>query len=252
MKRNLFLVLFCVFGVLSSLAQKLEQTEADVVKDLESWIKSADSELNTGYVYIGCLRRNSVLNSYRKDEMLPYQKVDIRLLKEITVPSAYPRIIGIMPNNSYKILHIDFVSSKLIINDPDRFWEFTSQLDIHSSCGMLVDSTGIHTHDILPNLFDTKKCKMSKIPEDKDITLKMKSLKAKAKTLSEYLDSLADLSVVIDMKLHSCFILITDRTKLKKSNIIRFGSTFSKPRIKWETIDKSIFQLRDMREGGKD
>ncbi len=245
MKKRIVILLLGVVSFLPTQAQKIKTSLAEDIKELESLVKVADSEYNSGNVYIGCIRRTIPRRKPEKMNILPYKKVDIRLLKEITIPSAHPIIYSSVPGGSYELLPVDSTSSKLIIKDANRFWKESRELDIYVSCDMPVDSTGRHTHGILPNMFDVNKCKMMTLPKNEDITFKLKSLKAKTKKLSVYRDSLEQLCADLDQKLNSCYILVASRQKLKEIGLT--PSMLNGARVKWDSIDEKYFRTYDMR-----
>ncbi len=125
---------------MGSLTQQNVQQEVKIAEQEEVLVQQ-DALLNEGYVKIGSkaelkaaglltggfLKKNKVDMS-SIDKSL-FQKVDIRHVTEIPIPSKKPKLLSPAPADSYHF-ETDGGSSTLVITNPTRFWSVSNFLII--------------------------------------------------------------------------------------------------------------------------
>ena len=123
-----------------SLTQQNVQQEVKIAEQEEVLVQQ-DALLNEGYVKVGTkseLKAEGLLTGgflkKKKVDMSAvnkslFQKVDIREVTEIPIPSKKPKVLSPNPADSYRI-ESDGSTSTLIITDPTRFWSVSNYLII--------------------------------------------------------------------------------------------------------------------------
>lgn len=119
---------------LSEITEK--QQEALVIQDNyinEGYIKiGTKKELqNAGLITGGGFLSKTKVNNSNLDVSL-FQKVDIRQITQLNLPSKSVKILTPMPESSYSIEKVDKESSILIIKNPTHFWSVTRYLIIQT------------------------------------------------------------------------------------------------------------------------
>ena len=123
-----------------SLTQQTVQQEQTIAEQ-EEVMQMQDQMLNEGYIKIGTkselkaagllaggfLSKKKVVMS-NIDKSL-FQKVDIRQVTEIPIPSKKPKILSPAPADSYR-LESDGTTSTLIITNTEKFWSVSNYLII--------------------------------------------------------------------------------------------------------------------------
>lgn len=131
-------------NVVDSLKKVIQQQE-ELITNLSETVNAQDKILNTGYVKIaskkelrsiGLLRQshfstNSINYSFVSKEL--FNPIDIRLKKEIEIPSDTAKVLTPMPLHSYVIEKKKHHSSVLRILDIDNFWGISKYLIIQIS-----------------------------------------------------------------------------------------------------------------------
>lgn len=112
-----------------------EQEEVMAVQDQmlnEGFIKIASKKelKDAGLLSGGGLFSKKKVDMSKVDQKL-FQKVDIRNVKEIPIPSKKPVILSPNPTGSYRLEQGDN-SSTLIITDPGKFWSVSNFLIIQT------------------------------------------------------------------------------------------------------------------------
>lgn len=137
----------------TQLSQRDEQVEALTetiaehtarIEDLSDEKTQLENRLNTVYYIVGAEkelrdaqiidRRGSVGRTLRNDSpgtLACFTQADARFLSEIPVDRKKARIISNHPEDSYRmIVDADKITRKLVIIDPERFWESSKILII--------------------------------------------------------------------------------------------------------------------------
>lgn len=113
------------------------------ITEQEDVIQVQDQMLNEGYIKIaskselkkaglltgGFLKKKTV--DFSQIDASQFQKVDIRQVTEIPIPSKSVKILSSMPADSYT-LQEDGKSTTLVITNPGRFWSVTNFLIIQT------------------------------------------------------------------------------------------------------------------------
>lgn len=113
------------------------------ITEQEDVIQVQDQMLNEGYIKIGSkseLKNAGLLSGgFLKKKKLDvsqidasmFQKVDIRQVTEIPIPSKSVKVLSAMPADSYR-LDEDGKSTTLVITNPGRFWSVSNFLIIQT------------------------------------------------------------------------------------------------------------------------
>jgi outer membrane lipoprotein-sorting protein len=126
-------------------AQERTEEQARLLEEKTSTIGQQTSALNTAYYVFGTTKElveNGIVEKeggflgigrslkFRKDFNPDlFTKVDIREVNEISLNSKKAKVITTHPANSYELVGDDLIE-KLVITNPDRFWETNRYLVI--------------------------------------------------------------------------------------------------------------------------
>ena len=113
------------------------------ITEQEDVIQVQDQMLNEGYIKIGSkseLKNAGLLSGgflkkkkvdFSQIDASQFQKVDIRQVTEIPIPSKSVKVLSAMPADSYR-LDEDGKTTTLVITNPGRFWSVSSFLIIQT------------------------------------------------------------------------------------------------------------------------
>ena len=244
MKRIIFCLFCALLGSVLCMAQEKRQDLIRQIRELEEIYSQQESLLNEGHVYVGELKRKrTVLTSrYKERNDLPYKKVDIRLLKEINIPSPRIKVVSSIPKNSYKISHPDSTSSRITILDVSSFWYRSNKLIVQTYYQTSKDSTAMN-NVIEENIFNDEHV----VQKPRKTHNRVLGNKVSMKSLVLIRDSLQTLVEKQDSILNVCYILVGTRIELKELGIIS-GGPFRKMEVDPSALDERHFTSVDMRQ----
>lgn len=212
----------------------------NAINYLETEIPKMENLVSRCNVYIGEYQRSINI------EELPYHVLYKDIVREIDIPSRYAKIANseMFPDSSYSITRTGS-GHKLIITEPDKFWEFTNNLIIRTNSIRPVDSTESARPIKIDNLLDINLYKVYPIPSSKARS-KIQALRKQIKSNEKYLEALSEWEFRLDKTLHEAYIIIGRKDDLKKLGIIRSG-IFNRSPIIYKKINKSQFFPKDNR-----
>ena len=117
--------------------------QATRIAQQEEVMQAQDQIMNEGYIKMGTkkeLKEAGLLSGgflkkskvdYSNINLNMFQKIDIREVTSITIPSKSPKILTNVPFSSYNLRH-EGQNTILVISDPTAFWSVSNFLIIQT------------------------------------------------------------------------------------------------------------------------